>query len=313
MAQRVPILLSYYAISNGKEALIFGQVANMRVSDLSFTDYSRRRTFRTLLSLYRTRPVSNENVCLHFESIKVEAKTDETGFFLVRKKVDHVNGILNRAQNESGDDIVIMDGLYSKAIHFADTPHIVVSDVDDTLLHSYISRTLLKFRTLMFTPVEKRKAVEPMKRLVKSAVTHGATAIYLSNSEQNLYPLIYRFLIHNGFPSGPLFLKQMIRLRDVIRYRKLPSPEVHKLKMLDEIIPFFSPCKFVLVGDNTQYDLRIYLSAAKKYPDRISHIFIRKVKSVANGNPDIDEIRERLAKENIQLYYSNEFPELTTL
>lgn len=310
MTERVPILLSYYAVSNGNEILIFGQVSVMRASDLSFTNYSRRRTFRTLLSLYRTRPFANEPVSLIFESFTVSAKTDATGFFLVKSSAKNVDSFLMKAVDTTDTDILIMDGLYSKTIHHVKTPNVVVSDIDDTILHSYISRKVLKFRTLMFTPVEKRRAVEPMKKLVKSVVRTGATAIYLSNSEQNLYPLIYRFLIHHDFPPGPLFLKQMRRLRDVLRYRKLPTPEVHKMKMLDEIIPFFSPGKFVLVGDNTQYDIPIYLSAAKKYPERISHIFIRRVRALPDEKTTMAEITNRLSKENIEFYYDDDFPEL---
>jgi phosphatidate phosphatase APP1 len=205
--------------------------------------------------------------------------------------------------------VIIAEGLYTRAIHYVDSAYIVVSDIDDTILHSHISKAFRKFRTLMFTPVEKRKAVKSIKNLITSYVQRGATAIYLSNSEQNLYPLIYRFLTLNKFPTGPLFLKQIRKLWDVIRYRKLPAPEVHKIKMLNQIIPMFSNKKFILVGDNTQRDLSIYTETAEKYPGVIESVFIRKVVFRSSDDDKIKEFRERLSKAGVNFHYDDEFPE----
>ncbi len=311
MSLKVPILLSYYALSNGSEAIIFGQITSMRLSDLSFTDFSRRRTFRTLLSLYRTKAVSSQTVSLTFDSHEVTGKTDASGFFFIKDKIDSVNSVLQKIHLGTNESVHVVTGLYSLSLHRVDTPYIVVSDIDDTILHSYISRKILKFRTLMFTTMEKRRAVEPVKTLISSIVKRGATPLYISNSEQNLYPLIYRFLMHNDFPAGPLFLKQMLKLKDIIRYRKLPTPEVHKLKMLDEVIPLFSNKKFVLIGDNTQFDMTIYLSTAKKYPVNITDIFIRKVINLPDEAGKVRELREMLAKSQINFYYAEEFTGLS--
>ncbi|HTE32686.1 MAG TPA: App1 family protein, partial [Chryseolinea sp.] len=288
-------------------------VTSMRASDLSFTDYTRRRTFRTLLSLYRTKPLSHEALTLSFDSLTAKASTDASGFFIVKHPVESIRGTLQKVSLSSGKEIKLIEGLYSRTIHYVETPYMIVSDIDDTILHSFISRKVLKFRTLMFTPVEKRETVIHVRDLIRSVVSKGATPIYLSNSEQNLYPLIYRFLLLNEFPAGPIFLKQMRKLMDVFRYRKLPAPEVHKLKMLDEIMALFADKKFVLVGDNTQYDLSIYLSVAKKYPSNITHIFIRKVVTLPNEEEMVKELTETLSKEQITFHYAMEFSPIKEL
>ncbi|MEO5977514.1 MAG: phosphatase domain-containing protein [Chryseolinea sp.] len=307
MSARVPILLSYYALSNGKEALVFGQVSSTRINDLSFTDYSRRRTFRTLLSLYRTHAIANETITLSYDTLQFKTNTDISGFFLSRVNIESITGVLKKVTLANGQNVDLHHGQYALSMHEVNTPRIVISDIDDTVLHSYISRKLLKFRTLLFTPIEKRKAVEPVKQLILSFVRKGATPVYLSNSEQNLYPLIYRFLIHHGFPAGPLFLKQMRKLRDVIRYRKLPSPEIHKMKMIDFIVPLFPDKKFVLIGDNTQFDLAIYIAAAKKYPGVVDEIFIRRVIPIRNEKKIISELEALLRKLSIKFHYSEAF------
>lgn len=301
---RTPILLSYYALVNDTDALIFGQLTSKRLRDLSFTSFSRRTTFRTLLSIYRSKPLSNRQATLHYGSLHVDVTTDASGFFLIRTDIaDHHLHLQRVTVDET--NVKLIDGLYDKGLHRITTPDIVVSDIDDTILHSFISKKLRKLKTLMFTPVERRLAVEPTKNLINEIVARGATAFYLSNSEQNLYPLIYRFLLHNAFPKGPVFLKQMRRLRDFIRYRKLPGPEVHKLKMLNILLPMFPEKKFVLIGDNTQHDLSIYVTIARKYPESVDAIYIRQAVATPHHTHDLSDLKAELRRHNIAFYYGD--------
>jgi phosphatidate phosphatase APP1 len=156
--------------------------------------------------------------------------------------------------------------------------------------------------------MEKRKAVTQMQQLLRKFTRDGAVPVYLSNSEQNLYPLIYRFLKHNKFPRGPIFLKQMRRLWDVVRNVKLPARNTHKVAMLEEMLTMFPEKKFILMGDNTQHDLAIYLSAAEKYPARIQYIIIRKVVEKKSDAALIARSRQMLKGKDIAFYYANEFP-----
>jgi phosphatidate phosphatase APP1 len=207
----------------------------------------------------------------------------------------------------------ILDDLYTRKIHFVTGPTIVVSDIDDTLLHSNVSNKLLKFRTLMFTSVENRKAVVSMKNLIQELHRGGAETCYVSNSEQNLYPLIYRFLLHNGFPPGPLFLKQMRKVRDLFRSSSLEEREIHKTKILHEILQIFPEKRFFLLGDNTQSDLKIYLKIAGEYPKNISYIIIRKVLGKSHSEPYLKETAEKLKSSGIGFHYADSFPSASEL
>ena len=63
------------------------------------------------------------------------------------------------------------------------------------------------------------------------------------------------------------------------------------------------------MGDNTQYDLPIYLAAAEKYPDQLHSIIIRKVIKKVEDEPLIQKYVEKLKSKNIQLFYASQFPE----
>lgn len=309
MAVKIPLLLSFYALSNGKTTLAFGQVTYTRLKDLSFTAFSKRKTFRTLFKLYRTRPFANEKIELVFSGGRVRAVTNRHGAFYIKTTKDAIQGGLVEVVRATGEPVRLMEGLYARNVHYMEGDTIVISDIDDTLVHSFIRNKLRKLRTLMFTTMEKRKAVTRMQRLLATFTARGAKPVYLSNSEQNLYPLVYRMLVHNGFPEGPLFLKQMRRLRDVILNIKIPPKNIHKNTTLEEMLTLFPEKKFILMGDNTQHDLPIYLAAAEKFGARIRYIIIRKVVKRASDDKLIRGAQRTLAKNNISFYYADEFPE----
>lgn len=310
MAIKIPLLLSFYALSNGSTTLTFGQVTYTRINDLSFKEYSRRQTFRTLLKLYRTRPYANEQIILVFTRGKIKTETNRHGAFYIKTTKENVQGKLERILLVSGEEVRLVDGLYKKNIHYIEGDTIVISDIDDTLVHSFIKSKLRKFRTLMFTTMEKRKAVTHMQELMENFTAKGAIPIYLSNSEQNLYPLIYRFLIHNGFPQGPLFLKQMRKLWDVIMNIKIPPKNIHKNTTLEEMLTLFPEKKFILMGDNTQHDLPIYLSAVDKFGESIRYIIIRRVIEKKSDATLIEKSRKKLAENKVGFYYADDFPKV---
>ena len=140
MAVKLPILLSFYALSNGTTTLIFGQVTYTRLSDLSFIEYSRRKTFRTLMKLYRTRPFSNEIIELVFTNGQVEAATNRHGAFYIKANKADVQGRLVKVLMKSGEGVRMVEGLYGTSIHYIEGETIVISDIDDTLVHSFRGR-----------------------------------------------------------------------------------------------------------------------------------------------------------------------------
>jgi len=306
--KNTPIVLNFHALSHGGQSLGLGQLTRSNFQDLSFLDYSSRRTFRTLFKLYRTKAYVNQPIELVFGGEKIKTKTDKFGSFMVKTETDLTGQRLERVRLSSGKEARLMEGLYSAEVASIDSQTIIVSDIDDTLLHSYIMRKALKFRTLMFTTMEKRKAVTEMKDLLQSCVTKGASCFYLSNSEQNLYPLIYRFLTFNEFPAGPLILKKWRRLWQVLWNIKFPIKNVHKQQTLIDLFDFFPDKQFVLMGDNTQHDLPIYLEAATQYPRQVSHIIIRKVVTREEDEAMIAEHREKLIETDVKIHYGDDFP-----
>lgn len=307
-----PILLSFCAVSNGHTTLVYGQISYFSDKDISFKDYSWHETFRNLLRMYRAKALDHEEIELEFNQGCVKTITDGTGGFFTKVNFDSTwdesQMYLKEIKLLSGEKVKLVESQYSLAIHQVEKKFIIISDIDDTLIHSYIHNTFLKFRTLSFTRVEKRKAVITMMNLIKSFALSGAAPFYLSNSERNLYPLINRFLMFHQFPKGPIFLKPMRKIRHVLANKKIGEKDQHKLTNLKLILTLFPDKKFIFMGDNTQNDLKIYLSIAKEFPKNIRYIIIRQVFDKPEDEEIINNAQTLLRANNIDLFYANHFP-----
>lgn len=309
MREKKPVLLSFHAISNGSTTLVFGQLIYSYYRKFSFTDYSRMETFRRIAALYLANRCQGCKVQLVFDSATIEMKTDRNGLFFGKRKFRKTPTCLKEVHILGNTEVYIPENLFTRQVRHLDTHTLVISDIDDTLIHSFISKKLLKFKTLMLTRVEKRKTVDNVVRLINRLHEDGAALFYLSNSEQNLYPLIYRFLRQNSLPPGPVFLKHFRKMRHVLTGRKLPRKDLHKLEILEEIIQLFPAKKFILVGDNTQNDLSIYMQAATDYPKQINEIIIRRAVESERNQRIVDRVSKELKARGIGLHYAGSFPE----
>lgn len=308
--KKTPILLSFYGLSNGYKNLFFGKLAYAPRQDLSFKNYSWFDNFKTIIALYRTRAIAHQDFTMAFDHGIITGKTDRSGSFWCEVDLHEKQSQLRSITlTNTSQSVLLTENLYPNKIHAVTSPTIVISDLDDTLLHSFISNKIWQIKTLLFTTVEKRKAVVTMKNLIHRFSDLGAEPFYLSNSEQNLYPMLYRFLSLNEFPQGPLFLKQYVRFGKMIVRKLMRKKNPHKAVMLEKIFDLFSDKKFILIGDNTQHDLAIYTEIATKYPGRIRYIIIREVHKRKQATVMANHARKELAEHGIGLHYDTEFPD----
>ncbi len=303
-------MLSFYGLSNGKRNLFVGQLAYSPAKDLAFRNYDRIKTFFTIIRLYRTKAIRHREFEMVFDHGVVKGETDQSGSFWCEVDMDErQTKLLAVVLLPSGEKVSLTEELYPNRIHSVLSNTIVVSDMDDTLIHSFISNKLKQIRTLLFTTVEKRKAVKTMATLIKRFSSAGAVPFYLSNSEQILYPILFRFLAINEFPPGPLFLKQYVRLRHMVMQKILRRKNIHKNTLLTKILEMFPDKQLVLIGDNTQHDLPIYLNIALKYPQNVRYIIIREVLTTPRSRILLQEAKSALSKHEIGFHYGREFPD----
>ncbi|HZX79928.1 MAG TPA: phosphatase domain-containing protein [Lysobacter sp.] len=160
----------------------------------------------------------------------------------------------------------------------------VISDIDDTILHSGITNWKTAAQLTFLHNARTRKPLKGVAKLYQ-ALQAGADGLgrvpvfYVSSSPWNLYDLLHDFMRINAIPPGPIFLRDLGT--DAGKFLKTRG-HGHKLERARELIARFPSLRWVLLGDSGQADAELYAQAAEEFGERIAAIYIRDV------DPDID-------------------------
>lgn len=164
----------------------------------------------------------------------------------------------------------------------ADAPFGIISDIDDTILHTNVQDVVRMVTLSVFGNALTRMGYPGTSEWYQGMVrSTGAPAFYVSRSAWNLFPLLRGFIEHQGLPLGPLLL------RDVGLSRGKERKRGHKYRRMCEILEMYPQMRFICVGDSGQRDAEIYASLSESHPGRVAAIYIRDV-----GDPERRQIAE---------------------
>lgn len=154
----------------------------------------------------------------------------------------------------------------------------VISDIDDTLLRTHVQNKLKMLYVTLLGNALTRLSFEGTRDLYRGLARAGQDApfFYVSHSMWNIFPLLDRFIAHQGLPRGPLLL------RDVSLFRERGA-HPDKARAIEDVFATYPDLRFVLLGDSGERDLEIYLDAARAHPGRILTILIRNVSDIASA------------------------------
>lgn len=96
----------------------------------------------------------------------------------------------------------------------------------------------------------------------------------MSHSPWNLYRYLELFLRQNNFPKGPILLRSF---GDFLK-KKSRHEKPQKQKEILHLLKTYPNLPFILIGDSGEQDPDIYIEIAEEFPDRISAIYLRRVK-----------------------------------
>lgn len=158
----------------------------------------------------------------------------------------------------------------------------VISDVDDTVVKTFVTDKSKLVGAVLLKNSRQLEPVAGAAAAYRKAQQRGARAFfYLSGSPQNFYLRIQDYLATQGFPSGPLLLKNLGE-------DKLTQQEGYKAARLEALLQSLPQMRVVLVGDSGEKDPEIYAELRKRHPQRVLGIVIRKT-------PDSDASPARFA------------------
>ena len=214
---------------------------------------------------------SNKNIMVQLRDKSLNIKTNENGGFNVSFDFCSDEEVLVFPKN-SNEALKIIQN-YPLQFNKTDSNISIISDIDETIMVSYTKTKLKRFLITLFKPSEKRKVIPFTQELYNIYKDNDPRFFYVSKSENNLFPTISNFILHNKLPKGKLFLTPYLSFWQLINSKKDKN---FKFKVITSIIKNSPEQKFVLIGDDSQRDMEIYTKIAHLFKSSIEHIYIRQ-------------------------------------
>ena len=235
---------------------------------------SRRAVLRTSLSRFLTVEVTGATVTVRTPGATVTVRSDRDGY------LDTVVDDPGLAPGWHDVELALDGGAPVRAPVLVVAPDVrlgLVSDVDDTILETGLTRGLAFLRITLLTEVSERAPLPGAAALYRALVCRsgeaGLPVFYLSTSPWNLHEVLLEFIALRGFPLGPPLLTDWGPGRGNLF--RIGARE-HKLGLIDRILAEHPEMALLLVGDTGQLDPEIYAAAARKHPGRIRAIYVRR-------------------------------------
>jgi phosphatidate phosphatase APP1 len=249
----------------------------------------RDTIFHNLVNMYH-RFQSDEipGACLkvNFQDQEHTVITDEEGYFMLNLAPEtpiSPTDMWHEIDIELSDAPVPFEaGLTCTAqvlVPPADAEYGIISDIDDTIIHTSATDILAMSRKVFLHNARTRLPFAGVSEFYKSLQLgrngkRNNPFFYVSSSPWNLYDLLKDFLDLNQIPEGPLLLRDF-GLQD---NKFISSGHMgHKFKEIENILLTYPHLNFVLIGDSGQEDPVIYREIVKKFPGRVLAIYIRDV------------------------------------
>lgn len=233
--------------------------------------------------------VAGVEVHARFETHEASATSDEEGYYQITfPKATHAEGLWTTAEarvNTAGDEI---HAIHDILVVPPSASFGVISDLDDTVIHTGITSVLLAAKLTFLENAKTRKPLEGVAELY-AALQNGTAGMpvnpifYISSSPWNLYDLLADFLQLNSIPKGPIFLRDLGL--DRAKFIK-EKGHGHKLEKALRVLDGYPHLPFVLVGDSGQEDPEIYAQLCEQHPERIRAVYIRDV------DPELESARD---------------------
>jgi len=273
------------------------------------TARSRRAVLRASLARFLTVEVRGAHVTVTVNGVATQLRADREGHLDVELDVAG----LAPGWHEVG--MALPDGTTVSAQVMVVDPQArvgLVSDVDDTILETGISRGLALLRATLLTEVHDRSPLPGAAALYQAFAERPGEpqrpVFYVSTSPWNLHEMLLEFISLRRFPLGPLQLTDWGPSADgLLRI----SATAHKTGLVRRMLEDHPQLRLVLIGDSGQHDPEIYAALAKAHPDRIAAVYIRRTAMPRAGRvAEVDELAAEVTAAGVPMLAVNDSVEI---
>jgi phosphatidate phosphatase APP1 len=296
----------YRGYGSASEIFMIGRVFR-QTAPRGETDVDDLRShLRDIGRRIRRRKIAGAAISVSFAGAQTHVETDRDGYFRVHlKTVAHP--IEDRGWHPVDlrlhtDPPVEAEGLVF--IPPSTCRFVVVSDIDDTVMHTGVANRLLMLWRLFVADAESRTAFPGVAALYR-ALHEGVRGheqnplLYVSRAPWGIYDMLTAFFRLQGIPVGPvLFLREW-----GLSWRK-PWPrraEDHKRVLIERMLALYPDLPFILVGDSGQHDPEVYARIVATHPGRVQAIYIRDVSRSPGRSEEIEQLAAAVTRDGSRL------------
>jgi phosphatidate phosphatase APP1 len=237
---------------------------------------------RDVLRRVRRRPVRGARIRARFYGAITEVETDRDGYFRIEMAPgEPVPPEVRWHRLEIA--MLAPARVAAEAEVYIPPPQarfVVVSDIDDTVMHTGVANKAAMLWRLFVQDAEDRTVFPGVSHLYR-ALHAGAggdeanAMLYVSRAPWGIYDLLETFFQRHDIPVGPiLFLREWgISWRHPFPRRAVD----HKRVLIEAMMGLYGKVPFVLIGDSGQHDPEIYHRLVQEFPARVRAVYIRDV------------------------------------
>ncbi|WP_019903709.1 phosphatase domain-containing protein [Methylobacterium sp. 77] len=279
---RGTVVEAYRGYGSAREIFLIGRVFRQARPDPNAETDDIAADLRDIARRIRRRKVAGASIVARFGGAETVAVTDSDGYFRVtlappslpaREVLWHTVDL-----ELAADPPVHAEGrvfIPPDRCRF-----VVISDIDDTIMHTGVANKLKMLWRLFVADAEDRVAFPGAAALCR-ALHAGAPGdqsnpmLYVSRAPWGIYDMLSEFFRQHGIPAGPvLFLREWgLSWRHPLPRRA----EDHKRDLIRHMLALYGDLPFVLIGDSGQHDPEVYAKIVSENPGRVLAVYIRNV------------------------------------
>ena len=243
---------------------------------------SWRAQWRDVRRRIARRTIAGAAITARFGGAEARVETDRDGYFRVRL---HPRAVPERGGDWHAIELVLDADPPIPAAGAVYIPPdacrcVVISDIDDTVMHTGVANKLAMLWRLFVEGAESRVAFPGVAALYRAlhagaGGAEGNPMLYVSRAPWGLYEVLSAFFQRHGIPAGPvLFLREW----GLSWTHPLPRrAEDHKRDLIVNMLALYRDLPFVLIGDSGQHDPEVYARIVEAHPGRVLAVYIRNV------------------------------------
>lgn len=268
-------IFAYTGYGNGEKLWVKGRIlANKPIGEPGDDD-NWWDNLRATYQRWETDELEGVRVELEYAGTSQVVWSDDEGYYDAEFDVvdsDEENQTVV-ARVETGK--TVLEEEHAVMIVDPDASFMIISDMDDTVIHTGITTKLRAAHLTFLHNAKTRKPLDGVAGLYRELVDYAGDesqnpVFYVSNSGWNMYDVLEDFIELNDIPRGPLLLRDLGGTGD-------RSTKNHKAETFRTLLERFPHLPAVLIGDSGQHDAELYQAVAKEFPGRVLGIYIRDV------------------------------------